>query len=433
MKATAWQRCLIVLMAFLGIMSDAKAQEWFVLDPLDWALVLDFDGYWRDYKDSADTQQTKFEEGVRLRQRGHSVDPRIASFFLDLHPRLAQVDFENGGDDEDFDNSFLDYNASLSLLHGTPAPFSFEARAGQNTATLDGDLGSRTDLKTSNEAITLNARNEFFPSTITFSQRDLDEKFRSGISGATTDREEAVDTVTFRGHSSKMDLLLEQIDFDDRLPKDNDYNSEIGRLNHSLRWGKGSNLHSLLDYYKREDFLPYERVSIDESARLQHTRNLFSSYDYNYSSVKNGADTKRNYARAGLTHQFYRNLTTSAYLKGSDNEFESGAVQLGEEKEREARLDLSYTKKIPHGGRLSAGLGVAEGTVDRDVEELVVLQVFDEPQLVDATYIIILNERFIDTSTIVVTAPGCSPCTPGTGPGTDYEVVPAAKSHPNFI
>ncbi len=168
----------------------------------------------------------------------------------------------------------------------------------------------------------------------------------------------------------------------------------------------------------REGFQGYENVYLVEEARLQHTNKLYSTYMIDHSSVARESETERNAINLGLTHQLYQNLTTTFALSGANTDFDSGAQD-----ERGARLDLNYNKKIALGAKLSASLGVGTRITDR-IATGGLQDVIDEQSVVDLTNIVVLNERFIDTSTIVVTdAAGLVVFTEG----ADYIVVPAAN------
>lgn len=387
---------LAVLAGLLGMAPVAWAQEWLVLDPLVWELGLKYDGSWRTAS-TGDSTDIEYKESIRLRQTGHSVDPKIASFLLDLNPVWTQGEFDLPDRDDAFNGDDLNYNANLSLLHGTPGPVSFDAQATQSSGSTDFDLGSRSEYEYDNWRVGLNLKNRFFPATLSYSERYSDRISGSGFSTVISQREELVEILSFKGRSSKMNVDLEQLDFDDRI-FDNDYEQDTARLNHTARWGKASRLNSTVDYLDREGFGGQERLLVTEDLNLQHLRNLSSFYRYQYSSDERELETRRDYFKFGLEHQLYRNLTTRVALSKEDTDFE-----VGEELEKEVRLDLNYNKKIAGDGRLTAGIGAARRNNDRNAQPGAFLEGEDRFEVFTTTTSVILSERFIDTTTIKVT------------------------------
>jgi hypothetical protein len=407
-----------MLIVALASVSNGWAAEWFQLNPLDWEVIFEFDGRKRT-GDAGDAKEVRFDEELRLRQSGYSLDPRIANFSLELNPVYSQGDFDLPDQDEKLDASSFNYDASVSLLHGTPGPVSFDAQATRNAGTSDFRLGSRSDFENKHQRLALNWKTSAFPSTFSYTERFLDETFRSGFTGAVSEREERLRTLSFMGHSSKTSVALEHNDLDD-LVFDRDFTEERARLSHSARWGKGSHLNSRVEYVDREGFQGYKNFYLAENARLQHTKKLYSTYMIDHSSVTRELETERNAVSLGLTHQLYQNLTTSFALSGADTEFDSG-----DQDERGVRLDLNYNKKIiAWGAKLSASLGAGRRITDR-MAPGGLLEIIDEQHVVDLTSIVVLNERFIDTTTIVVTdAAGIVVFTEG----ADYIIVPAANN-----
>ena len=424
MTMAAARPCLVVLAVLVGLVglfgfvSDGRAQELVHFAPLEWEATLAFDGSVRRTETSR-TEDLEFEESVDLRQSGYGLDPRILTFSFEVEPLLSQGKFESTNQSEEREGQFLSYTAAVSALHGTTAPVGVNAQAGRSSGTDQGSLGSRTDFVTENRNLTL-VWKTFFPSSISYSERTLDQSFRSGLDSATRERDEVTRRVRVRGRSSKMNLSFEHSVFDDRIEEtDNDFVTDRADLFHSVRWGKGSSLRSRTDYFNRKDFRSSTRFGVSEFLNLQHTDDLSTDYTYNFSAAQGESDTTRHVGRFALGHQLYRSLNTSLNLSRSHTDFESGVEDVSE-----AGLDLGYRKRIPWDGALSAGVGAAYRLTDR-VSQADVLQVFDEEQPVTGTGSALLNQRFIATASIVVTnAAGTVVFTEG----TDYSVVPSANN-----
>ncbi|MFQ5915166.1 MAG: hypothetical protein ACE5JS_18505, partial [Nitrospinota bacterium] len=393
------------------MVSEGWAQEIFQLGPWEGEITFDFDGSWRGSGDSRKSQDTRFEEGVRIRNRGYLLDPRIFNFSLEINPLFSQRSFQGPDREEEFSGRFLNYNAGIGLLQGRPV--NLDAQATQTSGTTEGSLGARTEFQTDHRRVGVNFGARFFPSTISYSERSLEETFRSGLTSAVSQRDDVLRSLSFKGRSSKTNVSFEHLWFDDGI-SDRDFSSDSARLSHSFRWGKGSYLNSSFDNFKRVGFLPYERLGIDETARLLHTKRLYSTYSYRYSSLTQERETKSHSGSFALTHQLYQNLTTTFNVLGSLTDFE-----VGEEDIYGAGMDVSYRKKIPWGAQLSAGFGGAYRINDREAERAL-FQVLNEAHVIDSTLIVVLNQRFIDPASIVVTdAAGTIVFTEG----TDYTLI----------
>jgi hypothetical protein len=408
----------VALVCLLAATSTSQAQEWLRLDPTDWEVFVDFDGRWRRNENSQSTRDREVETGVRIRQSGYSLDRQIATFSLELEPRFLRGDFESPGISQTRDGEFVNYSGDVSVFHGTPFPFSFAAHASRVSGTIDGSLGSRSDFTSENRRLAVTYKNRAFPSTLEYLERLVDQTFQPGFGAVASQRDDILRTVRLKGRSSKMNAALEQSWFDDRVvTTDRDYQSTRANVNHRFNWGKGSTLHSRVDYFTRSGFQGYDKLDIAETARIRHTDSLTSSTAYRFQALSQQLDTIEHQGEFVLTHRLYRNLTTSLRAKGA--RVDSDAFN---EDEYEGGLDLNYTKKIFWGGRFGAAAGAAYRLTDRDSTGAL-LDVVDESHVVPATLDVILDQRFVDRTTVVVTD--------GAGvivfvEGVDYDLVAIA-------
>ena len=412
-------------MVLVTTASAARAQEWLNLNPFEGEVFFEFDGRWTDSDGTA--RDLEFQEGVRLRQRGNILDPGIATFDLELQPTFSQGQSRQPGPgDNDRDGFFLDYAGNVSLLHGTPSPVALRAGVAQNTGDIDGDLGARTEFSTLRWNVDLDLRTPAFPSTFSYNERYLDQDFRSAFSTTSSKRDDVLRTATYKGRSSKMELFVEGNWFDDRERSERSYDTQQSRLTNFFRWGKGSNWTSQIDYFDRNKFNAYERLSMNQSGRLQHTRNLYSTYAYRFQELDQDlADTTLHTGDFGLTHQLFKNLTTTLSLSGSHQD----ADEVGTEDRYASGLDLTYTKNVFWDGNITANAGGGYNVTDRDTEDGI-LQVNNESQVVPPTGVVTLDNQFIDINTIVVTD---STDTQVFAEGVDYDVQSASNNLTQLI
>ena len=404
---------LILLLAVLGTPTDVHAENWIYFSPLQGELAAGFDSRWQRSDGNPDTRQLQYEEKLRLELSGYSLDPGIFNFNANVQPVLKQETSDMGADTVSTDSQFLNYGVRFDALSGVQAsPFAIGANMARSSAEIDGSLGNRRDAITESRGADLRWKSAAFPTTLSYNERYLDEVFIPALGLPPLEREDFLRTVTLHGRSSKMDLFLQGNDFDDMSLLDQDYQSQDARLSNVFHWGKGSEFNSRLTYGNREGFSDYERVLVDESLRLQHTNNLFTTYRYGYEATRQTTDSETHRGAFELNHRLYSNLTTALSLRGSRTNADTY-----EDKDYDGNLDFYYFRKLPSGVRVSANLGGGYRVSERVGGRLD----YTESPTVPITGIVLLTQRYIVWSTIVVTAPGCIPCLVG----TDYFIEDA--------
>ncbi len=405
--------CVVPVILF-WIAGEACAEEWVHLDPLQGELILKFDGTWRSTESSPSSRQIEFEERLRLRQSGYSLDPRIATFSLQIEPVLGQGEANGSSISEDA----LNYSANISVLHGTTDPFSFNAQTSRSTGTTDGSLGSRTDFDTWNNSVAVNWKRPYFPTTLSYSERLLKQNFQPGLGGAASLRDDLTRTVRLQGRSSKTNLLLQRDELDDRIDSRNqDWTADTARFGHVFRWGRGSQLSTQLNYFDRTGFNEYTQASINESLQIRHTERLTSNTSYSFQRTEQINTTDRHDGSLRLNHQLYNNLSTSAFVEGSY----SNTELITSERRFGGGLDFSYNKKFG-GARVTAGIGGSYFLNDRETINGL-LPVVGERQSVSTTTVsFLLQQRFVDQATIIITD-AANPAAPPFQRGLDYNVA----------
>ncbi|MFQ5693322.1 MAG: hypothetical protein ACE5IM_09805, partial [Nitrospinota bacterium] len=364
-----------------GFPTGRPGSNWLILAPMEWEAIFKFDGSLETTENSGksiETQETMFREGVRLRQDGYILDPRILSFSSEVETTFEQDRFDTQDRTDNVKSILVNYDLGFRALEGTPGPFSFFGNATRNTGTTSGSLGTRSDFETRTENIGANWKTRIFPSTLELEQRSRDETFRTGLTNIRAEVDEIERTIRFRGRSSKLDVLAEYTMFDD-LVEATERDHTVTRLQvaNNYHWGKGSELRTSADFFKRSQFLPIQQFRLHSFARLQHTNNLYSTYSQEFFTSQQATDTVRHTGIFTLNHDLYRNLFTEFRLRGTAEDFE-----IGTQDEYETNLNLDYKKEIFWGGQLSAGLGGGYRLTDRKATGGL-LQVIDESHSVD--------------------------------------------------
>lgn len=408
---------IILLTSFLAGMPAARAADWINFYPVEGEISLGFDGLWRDDDTGASTSQLETEERLKLQIGGYSLDPRLFSFNARLEPGLTQRTNDSGTQDYSSDGVNLNYAARFDFLSGIQAsPFALSGNVAANSAELEGSLGNRSDVTTESRGASLRWKNRAFPMSLSYRERSLNQVFIPALGQPPTEHDEFQRTVTLQGRSRKMELFAEMNDYDDLLSVDHDYESQEARLSNFFRWGKGSYLTSRVGYLIREGFNESEKVNVNESLKIQHLENLYTSYGYSYEWLDRTFETETHRGDFELNHQLYQNLTTSLKLRGSNTNSDEFV-----ERTYGGDLDLTYRKKIAPGVGLRMNAGSGYRVSEQDGGQLD----FSESPTVPITGIVILAQRYILWPTIIVTAPACAPCVEG----TDYLVEDAGGDY----
>ena len=414
-----------MVLVYPDLSAVALSWDWLTLEPLEGELVFSFDETQRTTEDLSELSDSELETGLEITQRGSVLDPGIARFLLQVQPILVRGDYFNDDLRETRDGDFLSYLAHVDLFQETQGAFSGSLLASETTETNIGSLGSRSENEVGNRAATLRWEYPILPLQFSYRERSLKQLFRSGLSGATSDRDENLETFSISGNTSKMRLILEHQSLDDRVETRNqDYKLDTGLWSHKLKWGSGSILNSQLDFYDRTGFNAWKRLTILENAMIRHTDNLRSSTSYRFSSVDQDFESTEHHAETRVMHSYLQNLTTTGQLSGLTRNSD-----LEDETQWHTGLDTAYRKRDLFGASVTANIGAAYQLTDR-VSEQGLLVVNDEPHTMPISGIVTLNKRFIISGSIIVTD---ADSVVVFSEGFDYEIFSAVEDLTQLI
>lgn len=385
----------LALIGCMGFVSSTRAAEWLVFPPPQWQIKLEFETAKKSATNN-DSSETRFEEELELKFNGYTLDPKIANYSLALSPVWIQGKYEFPDREETLNAHRINYDLNFNVFSGTPGPFGYNGKLVSTSSSSDYSFGGITKFSNKLAYVQSNWRNRFFPATFSFTQQSQEQTYQSGITKATSHRKDQLQTFRIKGQSSKTKINLEHNDFDDQV-SNRSFTEAKAYLDHNAKWGKGSYLNSTLSLSDKNAATHYKNLYVAENARLQHTHNLYSTYRFSHSSQAQEFHTRQNYAELGLTHHLYRNLITNAMLSGATISFNSG-----KQSEQGARINLNYNKRFSRKIALTTGLGTGYQLANREATGGL-LEVIGNSQTVDSTRVFTLNERFIDTGTIVIT------------------------------
>ncbi|MBI2529110.1 MAG: hypothetical protein HYV93_24380 [Candidatus Rokubacteria bacterium] len=353
------------------------------------------------------------EERLNVRNTGaYLYDPRLLTLSLGGSFGYARDTLETDGETASSDGILLGYDASATVL--ADQPFSLNLFADRSESIVSRELAGQGEGVSERRGGTLFARRVYIPSSLSFRQELQDEESR--IAGAVTRRGARRNVLRYEGQrgweDSETSLLYEFVDESDRFFPALGFRSHEGQVSYGLDFGEELNRHwdSRMRYHTRTGLSESTTWSADESLRVDHTEALRSSYRYFLlrSDTAGGANTTHS-AVASLQHRLYESLTTTAAVDGI-RQF----LPQGEKDSYGGRLSWGYTKRLPLGGRLTAGLGGGLRYEDNrfDAAETAVSQESHTAATPFALPIALAN-RFVRAASVVVTKTGAGPLPAG--------------------
>lgn len=352
---------------------------------------------------STKTRRFVFQERLSLRTQGSIVHPDLLFFTAggqvgavqdELRSKAAGTTVTQPGDE-----LLYGYDGVLSLLR--THPYNLDLFASRAETSVRRDFVGRTDLTAERFGSTIRATELPLPSSITLQEQHV----RQRPVGDPVQQDETRRSAIYRGRRRwdtsdvTADYRFEDVK-DDVRPGGN-FNLHIGGFSHVWRLSPDRSrvLFSTARVFARDGTSDSSTVTDTETLRWQLTPNLWSDYNYSFAhSDSDGSAVTTHRGSVGLGHHWYQSLTTSLHAETVFVEFEQG-----NEKDYGGGLGWSYTKRIPWNGRLGLNLAWSYLLADRDVPPGV-LSVLDERQTFTDAGPVLLENRNVVASTIVVTS-----------------------------
>jgi len=293
------------------------------------------------------------------------------------------------------------YDFQGTLLRTSDLPISLFARQGENYITRSFEPTLKDT--SSSYGATVNWRSAI-PTTLTVSHSDLTEAQLDG-------------TPVYRLHQNDVSLNSEwnptdqhrlSLSYDFSQVADNDggingSNYLTQNVSFMHQWALDhrflSTLTQTLNYNSQTGDFPLDHLRIGEQLRLHLTDTLDGNLNYAYDDQKyRNVESRTHQFSAGLTHQLFESLTTTAQVGGSlaDQTFGSGGGS--NNSSYFGNVNVNYHKRIPYGLlNLNAGLGFTHA----DNGDTSQTPVFDTGTFTDPAPII-LTRTGIDTNSLVV-------------------------------
>jgi len=370
-------------------------------------------------REDVTNEELIFGEEFRIGTDGWLYHPALLRFRGDVGIRFVQDFVRSQPRDRsiDRDQTQLNFDLHLGVLPDKPYPttlFASQARSEVNSPLVPIRIIDTLRYGGSLQLRDLTIRDWKVPTRLSYRHQDTD--IDTGI--ALRDNSRSQDQFQFvmdnRTERSRSRLLY---DFNSVMSEFTQTQREISR--HELRGFNdyqldNGHLNSRVWITKDGGDFDSTAAALNENLRLIHSRALSSTYDYSFNYQEALGNTQLTHsAGAGLSHQFYESLTTSATANGSLLDSDAARLmRVG------GGLASTYTKKIPS-GRFGLRLAPFFSYQDENVEGGI-LTILDERHETVIGELIVLDQFLVRPDTIVVSDPVTLFVF---AEGIDYEVV----------
>ncbi len=334
-----------------------------------------------------------FREWILVPLAGSLVDRRVFTWAATLQPTLQQR-VQTG-----FDRTLRARQLNLALLGRLFAdrPLHLTGNLTRATAVTTGGFGTRREGSATQFGGDLAWRNPWLPLHLAAFQRTTADQWRNGPATATFRTDQRISSLRASASNSKLALEAHRFRVEDRIGGGTlEALALAGR--HTLRWGKGSSLHSSLERQEEDGLLFSRRSAWSEQLRLQHTRRLATSWFYRRGTAAVGANRSVGQGWGGGVDL---RVTSWASL-GVDGARQTGTS--GPTRETYATLTprAGINLALPARARLTASAAVGREFRRREGPLAQGVPVVDEPHTVPVARRITLDELDVVPGSIVL-------------------------------
>jgi hypothetical protein len=345
-----------------------------------------------------DEDEWRLIEGIRYGGEGWVLHPAILSYHGGMGVEFGQDFFRpQGSDGTDRDRLRLNYDLRADVLPERAAPLFFGVS--QTHTEVDVPLLPTRDIDAFRFGAGINFRELALgsfeiPSQLEFRHEDTD------TTGGRFTTQRTLDELRLRMNNATQNSRS-RLDYD------------IGSLENSsggvARSADRQNLRVLSDRYfsngtlgsrlmftDNNDTRDVTSIGLAETLILRHRRSLTSNYNYAFNHLdSDGSNQDSHHGGAGITHQLFQSLTSSASANGSYSDLELGRIWSAQ-----GTLGFNYTKAIPF-GRFGLRLSPTYAYQDEDTEAGI-QTILGESHVIPTTFVFSLDRPFVLDGTIVV-------------------------------
>jgi hypothetical protein len=349
--------------------------------------------------------EDRLREELTLETEGFIGHPNLLELNLAVGLRFEQLwlDSDTQDADETSYEDFWEYDVSGLILKESKTPLTLYSRRRQTT--IDRQFGGSLDNTLTEHGARLRVRDKTLPSLFQYFHREQDQTSFQGQS----DFDLTQDTVQWQSQFSPgegqlltWDYTYDNVDQGGSARPANAFERHDAIAIHTWRFGPEahqSELRSAFLFYKETGDFPLERIRLDESLDLRHTRSFETRYGYTFQQEsRTGSRQTFQRGAAGFRHQLFESLVTNGEVGLSRLELTEGGFRSDQQF---ASIALDYTKRVPY-GRLTA-TGSLRYTRQEDSDQGEEVQITDEPHQFSSAGRILLTRRNIILSSIVIT------------------------------
>jgi hypothetical protein len=311
-----------------------------------------------------------FEERLGVRTRGYFYDPDLVRFALGVELGLFQDHLNNDTNGVPTslsgDGLLTGYDAEMDVLGAKPYGFQVFGHRGEGFTRRDFAGQVKTDLN--RYGVNWRLQDLPLPSYITVEEQDTKQSFTLSPAGVQQDERRRIASYYGERRDDTQTLTVDYRfdDVTDRVLPQGAFQVHSGGVSHLWRFSDfpEENLSSDVRAYQREGEVSGTTLFEREGLHLRHSRDLSSDYNYTFSLFQEpgtGTTTSHN-GFAGIQHQFYKSLVSSANVNAGYTD-----LSPGQDTTYGGGLGFGYTKQIIGGAIFTAGIAAAYQLDDRVV------------------------------------------------------------------
>lgn len=335
-----------------------------------------------------------YQQWLRLPISGFLVHPRVVRYTVAVRPLFGQHTASALEQGSRTRNVGLDLSATL--FQARRMTLSFQAT--RSSGASRGDFGTQNDFNNANFTTLLFLRDRYFPTTVTYSDRSVRDRWESAYTAEPIERDQRASRLRAEVRNKKLTTIFEQTSYRDHRGT-GDHDATSGQARHHLKWGKGSSMVSAVNLYRRTGSSEIQRNSWSERAFIAHTREVGTSLAFARQSWSRGIQSGHNLSY-DASMRYSPALALEGALSASGQVFRSGAG--GGLSRFRLSPSLRYSVNLPADARLNMSGSVGTEKLSRTIPSDVLLDVLEESHQVDVARVFTLEQLRVERASIEI-------------------------------
>ena len=326
---------------------------------------------------------------------GELIDQRVLAYNLTLRPVFSRQDIR--GLPASINSRELGVSLGARIL--TALPLSGTVNWEKSDGLTEGGFGTRGVTHTRGSSGILSFRNGWIPMTASFSDREARGSSRVGLNMVSIEQSYRTKSSRFTARTGKATVSYGEVRFDDRV-NPSDYVTRDLRVDHMLRWGKGSRIQSGYERLDRDDRTGHMRETWRERATIAHTAFTKSTLTFEQTTSTTGPDTFRSsVVTGGMDSRIGRRVTLG--VAGASRSFRH---RDGKQLAWSARPHVGLGTSLPWASRFTGSASMGYQT-RRNESSGADVDVLNESVRFESDGSLRLHEPGVDRATIMLRSP----------------------------